>query len=103
MVRIAEIQFELLIFKYTTMKKKNMKLCLRKSKIASFDTKTIKGGIYSPPITIEPDVCQPSDICSDKETCPMHCITIREDACYTDPIISCTPDGCGNTMNTCKL
>ncbi|MEM6719008.1 MAG: hypothetical protein AAF611_06830 [Bacteroidota bacterium] len=89
------------------MKKKNLtiKLCLRKSKVASFDTKTVKGGFveaFSPPITLEPDVCQPSDICSDKATCPYECITVREDACYTDPVISCTPDGCGSMVN-CEL
>jgi len=89
------------------MKKKNLnaKLSLRKRKVASFDTTSIKGGgvdAYSPPITVEKDVCQPSDICSDKESCPYHCITIREDACYTDPVISCTPDGCG-TMVNCQL
>lgn len=88
------------------MKKKNLntKLCFKKHTIASFDTKTVTGGIaLSPPITVEEDVCQPSDICSDKETCPKHCITIREDACYTDPILSCTPDGCGNSLNACQL
>ncbi|WP_298514611.1 hypothetical protein [uncultured Kordia sp.] len=87
------------------MKKKNlnMKLRLRKDKIASFNSKKVTGGIaYSPPITVEQDVCQPSDICSDKETCPYHCITMREDACYTDPIISCTPDGCGSMVN-CQI
>ncbi len=100
---MASHQFELLITRI--MKKKNLKLSLRKHNIASVNTKTITGGIiaYSPPITIEEDVCQPSDICSDKETCPKHCITIREDACYTDPILSCTPDGCGNSMNVCPL
>lgn len=81
------------------MKKKNFnkKLFLRKNNIASFDTKTIQGGIvaYSPPITVEEDVCQPSDICSDKETCPFVCITMREDACYTDKILSCEPYVCG--------
>jgi TPP-dependent indolepyruvate ferredoxin oxidoreductase alpha subunit len=80
------------------MKKKNIKLCLRKSRIASFDTKMIRGGAeaYSPPITVEPDVCQPSDICSDDATCPFVCITMREDACYTDKVLSCEPYVCGD-------
>ncbi|PTX58359.1 hypothetical protein C8N46_1144 [Kordia periserrulae] len=80
------------------MKKKNVKLSLRKSKVASFEAKRIKGGtaVDSEPITVEPDVCQQSDICSDAVTCPFVCITIREEACYTDKILSCEPYVCGD-------
>ena len=84
------------------MKKKNLhkKLCLGKNSIASFNTKAIKGGLeaYSPPITVEPDVCQQSDICSDAVTCPFVCITHREDACYTDKILSCEPYVCDQAV-----
>ncbi|MEM6687274.1 MAG: hypothetical protein AAF617_15950 [Bacteroidota bacterium] len=81
------------------MKKKNLtaKLYLRKQNVAAFQVNTIKGGLaFSPPVTVEADVCEPSDICSDKATCPFVCITMREDACYTDEVLSCEPYVCGD-------
>lgn len=83
------------------MKKKNLNLKLRlgKSNIASFYTRTIKGGTANAANTIGRP-CPFTDTCPYTETCPyQNCQTVKVDACFTDPGISCAPDACAVTFD----
>jgi hypothetical protein len=86
------------------MKKKNLsaKLCLKKNNVASFEVQKVTGGTghtgNCPPPTIY-DICGTNN-CQTNANCGSNgCGT--NVTCLTDVALSCTPQGCGNSLFVC--
>ncbi|PTX58358.1 hypothetical protein C8N46_1143 [Kordia periserrulae] len=85
------------------MKKKelNLKLLLKKQNVASFEAQTVKGGNTAdcPPPTLSCN-CNPTNDCG-TNTGRVDCYTLNVETCFSAPELSCTPEGCGNSLYNC--
>jgi len=87
------------------MKKKelNLKLSLKKHNVASFEAQVIKGGTGNtadcPPPTLSCN-CEPTNDCG-TNTGRVDCYTLNFETCFSAPELSCTPEGCGNSLYNC--
>ena len=85
------------------MKKKelNLKLSLKKQNVASLEVQKVKGGNTAdcPPPTLSCN-CNPTNDCG-TNTGRVDCYTLNVETCFSAPELSCTPEGCGNSLYNC--